>query len=82
METQIKASLIALLAAIRRADGACILAEMERLDGWLARGQADGTLSPQLEHFLEKRSYPQALQLLGGDPGSPAASPGGRPTPG
>jgi hypothetical protein len=67
MEPEIKASLDALLAAIARSDGAEIAGQMERLDGFLARGQAAGTLDPQLEHFLAKRSYAKARQYLDGD---------------
>jgi hypothetical protein len=79
METQIKASLVTLLDAIQRSDGASIAAEMERLDGFLASGQAAGSLHPQLEHFLEKRSYAKALMFLGGETDIPAGACGGRP---
>ena len=71
METQIKAALISLLDGIKRADGTAIAAQMELLDGFLARGQAEGSLHPQLEHFLAKRSYAKALMFLGGE--TPAA---------
>ena len=63
MEAQIKDSLIALLAAIKAADGQTIAAEMARLDDFLERGRAG--LHPQLTHFLENRSYAKALMFLG-----------------
>ncbi len=65
METQIKDSLTALLAAIKTADGQGIADEMARLDDFLAQGRAG--LHPQLIHFLENRSYAKALMFLGGE---------------
>jgi hypothetical protein len=82
MEPQIKASLISLLDAIKRSDGQVVAAEMERLDDYLSRGQADGSLHPQLEHFLGKRSYAKALMFLGGETDIPAGACGGRPAKG
>ncbi len=79
MEPQIKASLISLLDAIKRSDGQRVVSEMERLDGFLLRGQTDGSLHPQLEHFLEKRSYAKALMFLGGETDIPVGACGGRP---
>lgn len=67
MVPQIKESLISLMDAIKRSDGAVVAAEMARLDGYLDSGRAAGGLHPQLEHFLEKRSYAKALQYLGGE---------------
>src|SRR3954462_15669877 len=64
METQIKDSLIALLAGIKAADGQTIADEMVKLDDFVARGRAG--LHPQLVHFLENRSYAKALMFLGG----------------
>ncbi|MEO6873520.1 MAG: hypothetical protein ABI222_01735 [Opitutaceae bacterium] len=64
MEPQIKESLISLMDAIRRSDGTVIAAEMSRLDDFLTTGQTAGTLHPQLEHFLQKRSYAKALLYL------------------
>ena len=68
-ESEIKAALISLLDGIKRSDGPAITQEMERLDAALAT--SPGALSPQLTHFLERRSYAKALTLLGGE--SPAA---------
>ncbi len=82
MEPQIKASLISLLDAIKRSDGQVVAAEMERLDDYLSRGQSDGSLHPQLEHFLGKRSYAKALMFLGGETDIPAGACGGRPAKG
>ena len=65
MDAQIKDSLIALLTAIKSADGARVSAEMAQLDGFLERGRTG--LHPQLVHFLERRSYAKALQFLGGE---------------
>ena len=82
MEPQIKASLISLMDAIKRSDGAAIVAGMERLDGYLSRGRAENSLHPQLEHFWEKRSYPKALHFLGGETDIPVGACGGRPAKG
>jgi len=76
METQIKASLISLLAAIKAADGKAIAHDMEQLDGALARGRE--TLHPQLVHFLGNRSYAKALMFLGGETNIPVGACGGR----
>ena len=76
VETQIKESLIALLAGIKRSDGPCIAAEMARLDQCLEEGRR--TLHPQLVHFLERRSYAKALLFLGGETEIPAGACGGR----
>jgi hypothetical protein len=76
METQIKESLIALLAGIKASDGAVIAREMVKLDGFLAAGRQ--TLHPQLVHFLEKRSYAKAEMFLGGASDIPAGICGGR----
>jgi hypothetical protein len=77
MEAEIRESLKSLMDGIKRADGAVIAAEMARLDGLLERERP--RLSPQLAHFLERRSYAKALMLLGGDPDVPAGACGGRP---
>ena len=82
MEAQIKASLISLLDGIKRSDGPVIANEMGRLDEFLAQGRAAGGLHPQLEHFLEKRSYAKALMFLGGESDIPVGICGGRPTKG
>ena len=76
METQIKASLISLLAGIKAADGPAIAGEMLKLDEALARGR--GGLHPQLVHFLENRSYAKALMFLGGATDIPVGACGGR----
>jgi hypothetical protein len=82
MEPQIKESLISLMDGIKRSDGPVIAGEMARLDEYLAQGQAAGTLHPQLEHFLEKRSYAKALLFLGGETDIPVGACGGRPAKG
>lgn len=76
METQIKDSLIALLAAIKASDGQTVAEEMARLDEFLERGRAG--LHPQLAHFLENRSYAKAVMFLGGDTDIPVGACGGR----
>ncbi len=76
METQIKDSLIALMAGIKAADGKVIADEMVRLDDFLVRGRA--ALHPQLVHFLEKRSYAKAVMFLGGESDIPVGICGGR----
>jgi len=65
------------MSGIRRSDGEAIQREMGRLEGYLEEGRA--TLHPQLVHFLERRSYPKALQFLGGETDIPVGSCGGRP---
>jgi hypothetical protein len=77
MEAQIKASLIALLSAIKNSDGHTVAAEMAKLDEYLERGRPG--LHPQLVHFLENRSYAKALMLLGGETDIPVGVCGGRP---
>lgn len=79
METQIKDSLIALLAAIKASNGVIIAEEMARLDGFLDQGRA--TLHPQLLHFLERRSYAKAVMFLGGESDIPVGICGGRAGP-
>jgi FixJ family two-component response regulator len=76
METQIKESLTALLAAIKAADGQVIAEEMARLDDYLERGRAG--LHPQLVHFLQNRSYAKAVMFLGGESDIPVGVCGGR----
>jgi hypothetical protein len=77
MEERIKESLITLMEAIKRTDGAVIVAQMALLDGYV--GQNRAALHPQLAHFLERRSYTKALLFLGGESDIPAGSCGGRP---
>ncbi len=76
METQIKNSLNALLAAIKSTDGQVIADEMAKLDDYLDRGRPG--LHPQLVHFLENRSYAKALMFLGGESDIPVGVCGGR----
>jgi hypothetical protein len=76
METQIKDSLISLLAAIKTSNGKVIGDEMARLDDFLEKGR--GELHPQLIHFLEKRSYAKAVMFLGGESDIPVGICGGR----
>jgi hypothetical protein len=76
VETQIKESLISLLAGIKAADGQVIAAEMVRLDDFLERGRM--TLHPQLVHFLQNRSYAKALMFLGGETNIPVGACGGK----
>lgn len=76
METQIKASLNALLSAIKASDGQTIAAEMAKLDDFLEKGR--DTLHPQLAHFLQNRSYAKAVMFLGGELDIPVGLCGGR----
>ena len=76
METQIKTSLAALLAAIKLNDSQAVADEMTRLDDFLMRGRPG--LHPQLVHFLENRSYAKALMFLGGETNIPVGVCGGR----
>jgi len=76
METQIKESLIALLAGIKASDGAVIGREMAKLDDFVVAGRE--TLHPQLVHFLERRSYAKAEMFLGGASDIPAGICAGR----
>lgn len=80
MEIEIKSALTALLAAINSANGPAIVDGLTRLDHLLAAAP-QGTLHPQLAHYLERRSYAKALALLdGGGPGgqTPPGGCGGR----
>ena len=75
MESEIKASLIALMNGIKSADGKMIAVATAHLDGIVDRCRAG--LHPQLVHFLEQRSYSKALMFLGGPPNIPAGVCGG-----
>jgi len=75
-DMEIKASLTALLGAIKASDGARVASEMGRLDEIVGRERT--RLDPQLAHFLERRSYAKALMLLGGETDIPAGACGGR----
>ena len=77
-EAKIKAALIRLHAGIKNSDGTVISASLRDLDELLAAHQ--GTLHPQLAHFLAGRSYAKALMYLGGGDemeARPASPPGG-----
>ena len=76
MEIQIKAAIVALLAAIKAGDEQSVAEEMARLDDFLAQGRL--ALHPQLVHFLENRSYAKALMFLGGETDIPVGACGGR----
>lgn len=76
METQIKHSLTALLAAIKQGEGQIVAQEMAALDDYLERGRS--VLHPQLVHFLENRSYAKAALFLLGDDNIPVGVCGGR----
>ena len=65
METEIRKSLEALLAAITAGNGQIIAEEMLKLDDYVDRGSAG--LHPQLVHFLRNRSYAKARMFLAGD---------------
>ena len=76
METQIKSSVVALMAAIKAGDSSIVADEMARLDEFAAQGRS--SLHPQLLHFLERRSYAKALMFLGGETDIPVGACGGR----
>ena len=76
METEIKASLMTLLAAIKNSNASAIASEMARLDDFAARGRL--SLHPQLLHFLERRSYAKAAMFLGGATDIPVGLCGGK----
>lgn len=76
METEIKASLMALLAAIKTSNAKVIAAEMARLDDFATQGRM--SLHPQLLHFLERRSYAKAAMFLGGAEDIPVGLCGGK----
>jgi hypothetical protein len=69
VEEEIKAALVSLFDGIARSNGDTVGAEMGRLDEIVKREK--DSLSPQLAHFLERRSYAKALTWLGGE--APAA---------
>ena len=75
METEIRKSLEALLAAITTGNGQVIAEEMLKLDDYVDRGSAG--LHPQLVHFLRNRSYAKARMFLAGDAEIPAGICGG-----
>jgi hypothetical protein len=77
-EAEIKAALIRFNGAIKNADGTALSAALNEVESLLAAHR--GELHPQLQHFLEGRSYAKALAWLGaGDELAvkPASPPGG-----
>ena len=78
METEIRKSLEALLAAITAGNGQVVAEEMLKLDDYVDRGSAG--LHPQLVHFLRNRSYAKARMFLAGDAEIPAGICGGGKT--
>ncbi len=78
IEAKIKAALIRFNEAIKNADGAALSSALNEVEALLAAHR--GELHPQLQHFLDGRSYAKALAWLGaGDELSakPASPPGG-----
>ena len=75
MESEIKASLIALLNGIKSADGRIVAVATAHLDDLVERCRT--SLHPQLVHFLEQRSYNKALMFLSGSATIPAGICGG-----
>lgn len=61
-EPQIKASLIRLLEAIKRADGVTVSDEMAKVEALVAADRRG--LPAQLVHFIDRRSYAKALAYL------------------
>lgn len=76
MEPTVLESLKSLMDAAKRGDGVRLAEEMARLDRRVAEGRSG--MDPRLAHFLERRSYAKALELLGGSPVA-AGTCGGRP---
>lgn len=62
-ETEIKEALMRFNAAIKNSDGAALSAALNEVEALL--GAHRGALHPQLQHFLEGRSYAKALAWLG-----------------
>lgn len=77
-EANIKAALIQLHVGIKNSDGPGISAALTEIEA-LQSAHGPG-LHPQLQHFLEGRSYAKALAYLGGGDeltARPASPPGG-----
>ena len=81
-EVKIKEALIQLHVGITNSDGVAVSAALNQIEALLAAHGA--ALHPQLQHFLEGRSYAKALAYLGGGaelsvkPSSPPGGCGGR----
>ena len=73
----IKASLLRFQTAVKTGDRPALSAALNELEALLAAHR--DTLHPQLQHFLEGRSYAKALAFLGGESafGRAASPPGG-----
>ena len=77
-EIKIKDALIRFNGAIKSSDGAALSTALAELDVLLASHR--GAIDPQLEHYLEGRSYAKAAAWLGvADSGAarPSSPPGG-----
>lgn len=77
-DDEIKAALIRFTDAIKMSDGVALSAALAEVDALLAAHR--GVIHPQLEHFLEGRSYAKALAWLGAGDGlaaRPSSPPGG-----
>lgn len=77
-EAKIKAALIRLHVGIKDSDGAMISAALDEIEA--LRTTHGAGLHPQLQHFLDGRSYAKALAYLGGGEilsAKPASPPGG-----
>jgi hypothetical protein len=72
LQSEIRECLLSLVESMSTANGAAMIAGMERLDRFVS---ADGaSLPPRLMHFLENRSYAKALDFLGGSGEVPRGS--------
>lgn len=77
-ESKIKDALIRFNGAIKSSDGVALSAALAELDTLLEAHR--GKIHPQLQHYLEGRSYAKAIAWLGAADGlsvKPASPPGG-----
>lgn len=72
LQSEIRECLLSLNESMNAANGAGMIAGMERLDRFVSTGAA--SLPPRLLHFLENRSYAKALDFLGGNAEVPRGS--------